>query len=153
MGVNMQSAFVRWWVFFWIIMISVATTLLSGLGAFITAADPTFLSWAIAALFLGASVHWGYKVRHKGVGANTNATDYFIELCTSLGLLGTIIGMIISVVGTFSNLDANNQDSIRKALATMSSGIGTALVTTLVGICCALLLRFQVEIVRMKWSA
>lgn len=148
---GMNNPFVRWWITFSIMIIAMTTTLIGGIGSFIVASDQTWLSWGILAVFLGASGHLGYLI--KGKSKNFDVTEYFAEMCTSLGLLGTIIGLILMIVGAFADLDITNQESIKQALVSMSSGIGTALVTTLVGLVCALALRFQLVVAKKGWKA
>ena len=154
---GMNNIFVRWWVSFSILTVAITTTLLAGIGKFITTHDCTFISWGILGMAFGASLHLGYKLRayaakpsHK---RDFKVTEYFIDTCTSLGLLGTIIGLIMMVVGAFGDLDVTNQASVKSSMLAISSGIGSALVTTLVGLVCALLLRFQLVITSEKWRA
>lgn len=146
---GMSNPFVRWWVTFSVIFVALSTALLGGVGSFIVESDQTWISWGILTIFLGASVHLGYLV--NGRSEDFSVTEYFIETCTSLGLLGTIIGLILMIVGAFTDLDITDQESIKTALVSMSSGIGTALVTTLVGLVCSLLLRFQLVVTKEKW--
>lgn len=150
---GLENPFVRWWVSFSVIAVAMITTLLAGMGSFIAAGDKTFLSWLVLAIFFGGSLHLGHKVRVKGHNSDQSTTVYFIETCTTLGLLGTIIGLIMMIVGAFTNIDVANQASIKAALVAISSGIGTALITTLVGLVCAILLRLQLVIVHGKWRA
>jgi len=150
---GLYNPFIRWWVVFSIMAIAILTALFAGFGSFILHGDRTYLSWLILTIFFGASLHLGYKAYVRGTEADFNVTTYFIETCTSLGLLGTIIGLIMMIVGAFHSLDISNQASIKTALVAMSSGIGTALITTLVGLISALFLRFQLTVVREKWRA
>ena len=151
-----ENPFVRWWISFSIMTVAIITTLIAGIGGFISKSDSTCISWVILAMAFGASLHLGYKLRaySKKVPEykkDFKTTEYFIEQCTSLGLLGTIIGLIMMVVGAFANLDISSQESVKKSMLAMSAGIGTALVTTLVGLVCALLLRFQLVITSERW--
>jgi len=156
---GMENPFIRWWVIFSITTVAMITTLVGGIGEFILKSDATFISWGVLAMAFGASLHLGYKLREYSkshIGSNRKdfkVTEYFIELCTSLGLLGTIIGLIMMVVGAFADLDVTSQESVKESMLAMSSGIGTALVTTLVGLVCALLLRLQLVATTGRWKA
>lgn len=152
MNTGMYNPFVRWWVVCSVTTIAVVTALFVGLGEFIANSDKTYLSWLILSLFFGTSALLGYKVYYHGSKADFSVVEYFIETCTALGLLGTIIGLIMMIVGAFSNLDVSNQGAMQEALASMSSGVGTALVTTLVGLISAILLRLQLTVAREKWG-
>lgn len=156
---GMENPLIRWWVAFSVMTVAIATTLIGGIGKFITENDCTYISWSILVMAFGASLHLGYKIRaysKRDVSAEQKdfkVTEYFIETCTSLGLLGTIIGLIMMVVGAFAELDISSQESVKESMLAMSTGIGAALVTTLVGLVCALLLRFQLVITSEKWRA
>ena len=150
---GLEDLFVRWWVTFSIMFVAMTTTLTVGMGAFITWSDQSYLSWATIAIWYGASLHLGYRVYYQREKTDFSLTTYFTELCTSLGLLGTIVGLVMMVVGAFDKIDASNQESLRQALSVMSVGMGTALVTTLVGLVCALTLQFQAVVIRERWRA
>jgi len=152
MNTGIFNPFVRWWTSFSIMFVAMTTTLLAGMASFIVYSDQSYLSWLTIAIWYAASFHLGYKVYHAREKTDFTLTTYFTEVCTSLGLLGTIIGLVMMVVGAFDKIDVTNQESLRVALSTMSLGMGTALVTTLVGLVCALLLQLQVVIIREKWG-
>lgn len=148
-----KNLLVSWWLVFALTMISLVTALAAGIGGFIAETDQTCLSWVILVLFTAASMNLGSKVYEKGPDADFGLTDRAVETCTSLGLLGTIIGLILMITSAFTDVDVSSHDSIQTALVGISSGVGTALITTLVGITCALLLQLQLAVVREKWSA
>lgn len=141
----MNSPIVRWWIIFASICIILTTVLKAGFAAFILSADITFISWIILGVLAIGSVYIGRLAKSGEINSSLNR--YFMDTCTSLGLLGTVIGLIIMVVGAFTNIDVNSQESIRASLLAMSSGIGSALVTTLVGLVSAMLLKLQLVIV------
>ena len=67
---------------------------------------------------------------------------YVVDLAIRMGLIGTIIGFIL----IFSSLTGNKipgVDEMQALLISMSSGMGTALYTTLCGLVCATILGFQ----------
>lgn len=152
-GEGMELAFVRWWVVFSLLAVAIFTALLAGGATFITVNDRTFLSWFVLSLFPLTSIHLGYKVSKEGSDPDLDVTKYLIELCTALGLLGTVIGLMVAIMGAFSNLDAQNPESIKRAISSMSSGIGTSMVTTLVGLTSSILLELQVMVVTGSWRA
>jgi biopolymer transport protein ExbB/TolQ len=104
-------------------------------------------------MFISASVHLGCQIRGRAGPINNRdfqATDRVVEACTSLGLLGTVIGLILTT-GAFKGIDVANYESIKHALVAIASGIGTALITTMVGLICALCLQIQLAVTREKW--
>lgn len=67
---------------------------------------------------------------------------YVVDLAIRMGLIGTIIGFIL----IFSSLTGNTipgVDEMQSLLISMSSGMGTALYTTLAGLVCATILGMQ----------
>jgi len=67
---------------------------------------------------------------------------YVVDLAIRMGLIGTIIGFIL----IFSSLTGNSIpgiDEMQTLLISMSSGMGTALYTTLSGLICATILGMQ----------
>lgn len=67
---------------------------------------------------------------------------FITELMIKLGLLGTIVGFIF-MLGSISEISTADVTSMQKALKQMSSGMGTALYTTLVGLTGNMLLAAQ----------
>ena len=164
----MNNPLVRWWIIFSVSIIAMTTTLFGGMAKFIWKYDQTYLSWGILGVYLIGSfilffVTKGLQNKTKNDelsqnkeycrkvlrdGPHFGTVNYCIDTLTSLGLLGTIIGLILMVVGAFSNLDISNQDSVQQALVGISSGVGTALITTLTGLVCAILLRLQLVVTK-----
>ena len=67
---------------------------------------------------------------------------FLADVMIKLGLLGTIVGfvMMLGSVGAVTNFDATTMQGV---LRQMSSGMGTALYTTFVGLVCSILTTFQ----------
>jgi len=61
-----------------------------------------------------------------------------------MGLLGTIVGFIL-MLGSVSNITDFDITTIQKILSHMSSGMGTALYTTLAGLVCSMLAATQYQ--------
>ena len=61
-----------------------------------------------------------------------------------MGLLGTIVGFIL-MLGSVSNITDFDITTIQKILSYMSSGMGTALYTTLAGLVCSMLAATQYQ--------
>lgn len=67
---------------------------------------------------------------------------FWSTTCTSLGLIGTIWGMII-MTQAFIGFNPGNDEVSSNLIAAIGSGMGTALYTTLVGQVCSQILNFQ----------
>jgi hypothetical protein len=155
---GMSNPLVRWWVVFSITLIALGTALAAGAAELIANSDKTGISWGILAIFIMASVYLGRKATIVGEGPRMGGSKfaaervsenvkYWSEQCTALGFLGTVIGLIITT-RTFIDVDIGNTESMKDALTTIAGGVGTALVTTLTGLISAILLRFQLKVVK-----
>ncbi|MEK7114994.1 MAG: MotA/TolQ/ExbB proton channel family protein [Patescibacteria group bacterium] len=67
---------------------------------------------------------------------------YTVSLCESLGYLGTIAGLIMVFVA-FESLSNYNEEAIKKLINDIYPGFQTAFITTLAGLICSNILRFQ----------
>lgn len=145
-----QTLFVRWWVMALAMATIIASILMMGGFGFLLDNDVTYLSFVIMAVFFTFTGYYGYRL-YRGQGLGQGVMEYGENLCTSIGLLGTVIGLIMMVKGAFAGIDVNDQESIKTALVAMSSGIGSALVTTLVGLISAVLIGIQRKVVEVEW--
>lgn len=150
---GMYSSAVRWWLFFVVIAIAFSTAIFAGLGKFILENDKTYLSFGILAIFFSASLHVGYKVVKRGSGADFGVAEKSIGLCTAFGLLGTMVGLMFAVGGAFAEIDVSSHESLKIALTSISIGVSSALLTTLVGVVAAICLQLQLMLIREKWRA
>lgn len=123
--------------------------------------DITRLSFVIIVLMILISLRTGwYSWRLFKLGTNgcsteirnlvikvikkKNENSWFVcDLVLSLGLLGTVIGFIYMLIGSFGNMDPTNVVTMRNALKEMGKGMGTALYTTAYGIIANIVLRIQ----------
>jgi biopolymer transport protein ExbB/TolQ len=69
------------------------------------------------------------------------------DLVLSLGMIGTIVGFMIMLYGTFGEIDVTDMESVRNVLSAMSSGLYTALSTTLLGLISSVILKCQISII------
>jgi len=149
-GLTYNKEFLRWWILLCVMIVAVGGAMSVGGLSFLSENDSTGISWVILSILLGGTVFYGYRLAiNENLGQGV--MDYLAELCTSLGLLGTVIGLIMMIGGAFEGLDVSNQESVKGALIAMSTGIGTALTTTLVGLSSSLLLGLQKKFVEIKW--
>ena len=67
---------------------------------------------------------------------------FIVDILLKLGLVGTIIGFIL-MLRSIANIDSLDVSTMQKILREMSSGMGTALFTTLAGLIGSILLGLQ----------
>ena len=58
-------------------------------------------------------------------------------------MIGTVVGFILMLLGSFQNIDAGDTIALQKTLGQLASGMSTALFTTLVGLVSSILLKVQ----------
>jgi hypothetical protein len=111
------------------------------------AKDITRLSFAILGVFFLSSMYVGWLTykRNKGatVKVGVNIGWFITELLLALGMIGTVIGFILMLGGSFESLNISDTGSVKTALTDMAIGMSTALYTTLVGMVCSQILKVQ----------
>ena len=106
--------------------------------------DITMLTYFITAIFVGTTISIGYKnaVQHD----NYNNEWFISDVVLTLGMIGTIVGFIIMLSGTFDTLQVSDADSVRILISSMSKGLYTALNTTLAGLISSVIIKTQLII-------
>ena len=164
-GTGRHVLFLRWWL---TVTLTALGALFAGqFGIFheIYDKDITKLSLVIVAGFIFMSAWCGIKtfrlsrlvsaaredaaslspdeVREIDTITNLEEAGWFAAgVFTSLGMIGTVIGMIFALKG-FINVDVSEVTSVQKLISNMVFGVSTALYTTLVGLVCSTLLKIQ----------
>ena len=106
--------------------------------------DETMLTYFITILFITTTCSIGYK---NLVQSKSYDIEWFIsDIVLTLGMIGTIIGFILMLSGTFDTLQIADVESVRLLIASMSKGLYTALNTTLAGLISSALLKTQLVI-------
>ena len=134
--------FLCWWLIVCVV----------GTGSYITHAmgwlvplytnDLTYITFLITVIAVLTTLSLGYKF--KVPDTNSVDVEWFVsDVVLTLGMLGTIIGFMIMLQGTFSSIEFNDTHSIRLALSSMSKGLFTALNTTLLGLVSSIILKVQ----------
>ena len=117
-----------------------------GAHTFILENDFTYLSFAnIAILVLFTTV---CLVQTFMKSFKTSDTQWFFaDAVLSLGMVGTLAGFLAVLYSTFQGLDVSDTDSMKAAIETLATGMGTALLTSLVGLVSSLIMKFQLVII------
>ena len=104
--------------------------------------DLTYITFLITVIAGLTTLSLGYKFKVPEVD-NVDVEWFVSDVVLTLGMLGTIIGFMIMLQGTFSSIEFNDVHSIRLALSSMSQGLFTALNTTLLGLVSSINLKVQ----------
>jgi hypothetical protein len=79
----------------------------------------------------------------RAVAHDAGHVWFAVSLCQILGLLGTVAGFLIAMIGGFRNLEASDPEAVRSLLQHIADGSSTALLATLVGISASVVLALQ----------
>jgi len=133
-----------WWLIFW--LTALFTYLMYDFGLLIQfyTKDMTMLTYLITALFAATTCSVGYK---SYAGHKDYTIEWFIsDVVITLGMIGTIVGFIIMLSGTFDTLKIADANSVRLLIASMSKGLYTALNTTLAGLISSVIIKAQLVV-------
>ncbi len=153
-----HKLFLQWWFVFTLILLGILVA--ASLGAFqaIYTYDFTKLSFVILAIFGVMSFVCGVTTyvtsRHieqkeidpeklHQIRAFEEAGWFASDICLTIGMIGTVVGFIFMLLGSFQGIDAGDTAAIQKTLGQLASGMSTALFTTLVGLVSSVLLKLQ----------
>ena len=149
-----MSKFLRWLLLFCTSCAALFTAYSVGFVDALLAKDITRLSFVILAVFFLTSIYVGYLTYKRSKGAvvkiGANVGWFVTELLLALGMIGTVIGFIMMLGGSFENLNISDTGSVKTALTDMAIGMSTALYTTLVGMVCSQILKVQLVNVESK---
>jgi|APSaa5957512493_1039668.scaffolds.fasta_scaffold38697_1 hypothetical protein len=143
----MRKHFVIWWLIATLVGLLCAVLHMFGIDADFIRYDQTSISIAIFALFIIASLKTGWQTYNfscRDTWSDTKVVTWMAELMVTLGLIGTVIGFIIMTSDIFLAIDPKNTEDIKEALIHISSGMGTALYTTVMGFVCYVLTSVQI---------
>jgi len=141
-----MNTFLKWWLLVTLTVVGIVTGWYFDFAAFIYTHDLTKLTIVIGGLFVATTIVIGYKLWHKVRNQRkvVYEKEWFIsELCISLGMIGTVIGFIYMLYSVFGNLNIADTVAVQQSLGQMANGMGTALLTTLIGLISSVLIKSQ----------
>jgi hypothetical protein len=141
--------FLRWWLFFALIVLGILALFRYDMFRIVNAGDVTKLSFLIFCLFLFFTLYIGYytyqscKTSISVFQAQIETAWFIADIFLTLGMIGTVIGFIYMLSTAFKGVDPNDVVQLKTSLLVMSTGMSTALYTTASGLICGLLLKLQ----------
>ena len=145
-----MSVFLKWWLLITLTIVGLSIAAYFNFIHFLYAHDLTKLSVAILALFAATTSVIGYKIwneRNAEEKYKYNVEWFVSEMMISLGMIGTVIGFIYMLYSVFSSLNIADTLAVQQSLGKMAQGMGTALLTTLVGLVSSVLIKSQLVMV------
>ena len=153
---HLQPVFLRWILIISLIGVGTVFLFTTGLVSQINDVDFTKISFLIFAVFVIYSFKTGrltYKVTGlsrardtltlislRKIAKETDSGWFWADAFTAAGMIGTVIGFIVMMSGTFDSVSSAN---IQAVITTALSKMGLALYTTASGMICSLLLKIQ----------
>ena len=137
--------FLCWWLIVCVVGAGLYITHSMGWLVSLYTNDLTYITFVITVIAVLTTLSLGYKFKASDA-VNVNVEWFVSDVVLTLGMLGTIIGFMIMLQGTFSSIEFNDAHSIRLALSSMSQGLFTALNTTLIGLVSSIILKVQLTV-------
>ena len=150
----MKKTFHRWWLFATITICGVWPLWSLGVFEDIYKADVTSISFVIYGVFLISVIVSGIAAYRTSKGIlekpHLLKTEKYVDVCwflsetmMTLGLIGTVAGMIYLFGQIFIEIDPTNPEDLKAALSHMATGLSTAMYTTICGMVGALISKVQ----------
>lgn len=156
-----MSLFLRWWLLFLSTLVLFGFSFYTGLIPEMVEKDSSYLCLVIMTVFLGCSIKCGIdsfnfaKCDFRFAKSDKTKKDnlYYYERCEeigwflsefllSAGLLGTLWGFVLMLNG-FETLNVSDPKTIQNLLSQLGSSFSVALYTTISGLVCGTILKFQ----------
>lgn len=141
-----MSVFLKWWLLFVLIIIASTISWYFSFIEFLYYNDFTRLSFVILAIFAFTTLNIGYKYYKENYDFEM---EWFTsETVISLGMIGTVVGFIFMLYSAFAELNVTDTIKLQQSMMMMAQGMGTALLTTLVGLVSSVLIKWQLIIAK-----
>lgn len=141
-----MSMFLKWWLLFILIIIASSISWYFSFVDFLYYNDFTRLSFVILAIFFFTTLGIGYKYYKENYDFEL---EWFTsETVISLGMIGTVVGFIFMLYSAFAELNVSDTLKLQQSMMLMAQGMGTALLTTLVGLVSSVLIKWQLIIAK-----
>lgn len=142
--------FWKWWTTIVVcaVLIGIAETQI-GISHYLLVQDGTKISILILTILLSCSLFIGYKSYIKQfknrvvTQSSVEPIWFFSDAVLSIGMVGTLVGFLIVLTTTFSNITDYSPEELKNIIGTLASGMGIALITSLTGLLSSILLKFQ----------
>lgn len=145
----MRKTLIRWWLFTVISLCGAVGLYHFGIFHDIYRADVTNITFIIYAVFISATILAGITAYRVARQVHKIAkTNKYISICwflsetmMTLGLIGTVAGMIYLFGQVFTEIDPSNPEDLKEALGHMATGLSTAMYTTICGMIGSLIIK------------
>lgn len=144
---KLGSAMLRWWVLACTFFVSTAWMQHKGLFSYLWFADASMMSFVALGVFSTASVFVGLLTyrssKHDLNPQHLQAAWYASELLMAIGMVGTLVGFLLMLGPSLSNLSSSDVEVAKGGIFSMAMGMSTSVIATLVGLVTSQLLKLQ----------
>jgi uncharacterized membrane protein YfcA len=138
--------FLKIWSIAIVMMLAAAIGYFYGAFTFIQENDFTYLSFANLVILTLFTILTLVQTSMKNF--KTSDSQWFLaDAVLSLGMVGTLAGFLAVLYSTFQGLDVSDTESMKQAIETLATGMGTALLTSLVGLVASLIMKLQLVLI------
>ena len=117
----MKKRFLVWWLIVVMQLIGFGTAVYYNAIPFLLEHDITRLSFVIMTMWLIATASIGYR---SFKDRNDFETPWFIgESCMTVGMIGTVVGFMLMLGSSFTEIDPNNVESMKRVIIDMAAGM------------------------------
>ena len=141
-------AFWKWWTS--IVLLSLFGTFLQyqySIFNFAYENDTSRITFLIGFIFILTTLKIGIESwRQQFTYENNGNTDFLwfsSDVVMSIGMVGTLIGFLLVLTTTFTNVDTTSASAMKAVIGTLAAGMGIALMTTLAGLVSSIIIKFQ----------
>lgn len=142
--------FWKWWttIVLTIVLMSIAEYYIT-ISEYLLEKDSTRISLIILAILIVCSLYIGrqaYKLQFNSIAVNPKNIEpiwYFSDAVLSIGMVGTLVGFLVVLTTTFTNITGYTPEELKDVIGALASGMGIALITSLTGLLSSIVLKFQ----------
>ena len=149
--------FWKWWSTVLVcITIFLTANYFAGISDYLLVADKSKISLGILIVTTICSLSIGYlayKVQFAQMKIREESLHpywFFSDVVLSLGMVGTLIGFLLVLTTTFNDIDNTSTEAMKKVIAELASGMGIALITSLTGLICSIILKFELVLLESE---
>jgi hypothetical protein len=114
---------------------------------FVYEKDVSRITFLISFIFILTTIKIGIESwRQQFTDKNHRNIDilwFSSDVLMSIGMVGTLIGFLLVLTTTFTNIDTTSASAMKAVIGTLASGMGIALMTTLAGLVSSIVIKFQ----------
>jgi hypothetical protein len=140
---------IYWWLFFWLQVIGIGFAAYFGVFTTVLRVDVSYISLFIFIIFFFTTLWIGLMTTRRAFNSeyrvNTEIGWFISELCMMLGMIGTVVGFIYTLVMTIGNGNFTDITQLQSIVTDLAKGVGIAGWTTLFGLIAGASIKIQMH--------